>query len=112
MMRRSETAGCAPFMLASITVRAVSSAPPSCFDGSALSSVAPPLRPKPCGAALPNTGTALPNVIPLIAAAPPLSRVKCGLHACFQRRATLARLVEGQNAARGVDVEAAEIVFQ
>src|SRR6201999_2931349 len=132
MMRRSESDGCAPFMLASITrrhtaavassrkslaasstVRAVSSAPPSCFGASDASSATPPLRPKPWPAALPKVGTPLPNGIPLMLAHPPSSRVECGCKACVERRgAVLARLIKGEHAACGFDVEILVVGFQ
>src|SRR6202047_2503120 len=132
MMRRSDTEGCLPFKLASMTrrqmsatasslrsvaasrtVRAASSVP-SCFDGSTLLSATPLFLPKVWGAALPNAGTALPNGIAFMLV---------GLHSWHGKRglplraglrcfAILARLIEGQNAPRCLDVEAAILAFQ
>src|SRR5581483_3487866 len=132
MMRRSASAGCWPFMLASMTrrqtaavasslkslaasstVRAVSSAPPSCCGASDWTPAMPPLRPKPCGAALPNAGTPLPNGIPFMLGYPLSSCVECGRHARVERRgAVLAGLVESEHAARGFAVKPAVIVFE
>src|SRR6202021_1287646 len=132
MMRRSDSAGCAPFMLASITrrttaavvsslkavaasstLRAVSSAPPSCFEVSESSLAAPPLRPKPWPAALPKAGTPLPNGIAFMPGYLPSSCVKRGRDARVERcGAVLARLVECEHAARRLDVEAAVVAFE
>src|SRR5215472_4071836 len=140
MMRRSESAGCRPLVLASITlrqtsavassrkslaasrtVRAVSSRPPSFpppaplfFASPCLSPPSPPFLPKPSTAALPNAGTPLPNVIALMLVIPHSWRGEC----CPQRRrrihhlAILAGLVERQNASRRLDVETAVFVLQ
>src|SRR5215471_15661551 len=132
MMRRSESAGWRPLVLASITlrqtsavassrkslaasrtVRAASSRPPSFpppaplfFASPCLSPPSPPFLPKPSTAALPNAGTPLPNVIALMFVVPHSWRGERGL----QRRgrvhelAVLARLIECQNASRRLDV--------